>query len=130
VLSRSHREQSWQLFEQALKSDVMDIQGGTTSEGIHLGAMAGTVSLVQRCYAGIEMRDEVVWLNPRLPVVDGGLTCLRTRIHYRGHWILVHLTRDKLHVAFEKGWSHTVKVGFEDEVFELGPGESAEFDVS
>ena len=28
------------FLQQALQSDVADIQGGTTAEGIHLGAMA------------------------------------------------------------------------------------------
>ena len=55
VLSRSDREGSWQLFNQALLSDINDIQGGTTPEGIHLGAMAGTVDMLQRGYAGIEL---------------------------------------------------------------------------
>jgi trehalose/maltose hydrolase-like predicted phosphorylase len=35
-------------FEEALQSDLSDIQHGTTAEGIHLGAMAGTLDLVQR----------------------------------------------------------------------------------
>ena len=33
-------------FAEALQSDVSDIQQGTTAEGVHLGAMAGTVDLV------------------------------------------------------------------------------------
>jgi trehalose/maltose hydrolase-like predicted phosphorylase len=39
---------SWNLFREALESDICDIQGGTTHEGIHLGAMAGTVDIVQQ----------------------------------------------------------------------------------
>jgi trehalose/maltose hydrolase-like predicted phosphorylase len=41
--------------------------GGTTAEGIHLGAMAGTIDLIQRCYTGIEIRDQHLWINPALP---------------------------------------------------------------
>lgn len=129
VSSRSDRERSWRLFVQALESDVADIQGGTTSEGIHLGAMAGTVSLVQRCYAGIQMRDGVLWLNPGLPGVDTGLKRLKTRIRCRGHWLLVDLTRATLRVSFEKGWSPTARVGFRDKVLDLGPGETVEFEL-
>jgi trehalose/maltose hydrolase-like predicted phosphorylase len=129
VLSRSDRKRSWTLFQQALESDLLDIQGGTTSEGIHLGAMAGTISVVQRCYAGIEMRDDVLWLNPCLPCVNHELAHLRTRIRYRGHWMLVDLTRQKLRVSFEKGWSSVAKVGFRDEVYELDQGQSAEFEL-
>ena len=58
---------SWEFFEDALRSDLDDTQGGTTSEGIHLGAMAGTVDLVQRCYLGIETRNDVIWFDPSSP---------------------------------------------------------------
>ena len=67
VLGRLDRHRSWELFLQALESDVADVQGGTTHEGVHLGAMAGTVDLVQRGYAGIATRDGVLWLDPALP---------------------------------------------------------------
>jgi alpha,alpha-trehalase len=86
IYARRDREHSWQLFIEALKSDVEDLEGGTTKEGIHLGAMAGTVDLIQRCYTGIETRDDVLRLNPMVPVE---LRSLRFSIHYRGH--LVHL---------------------------------------
>ncbi|HEY2197079.1 MAG TPA: trehalose-phosphatase, partial [Mycobacterium sp.] len=36
VLARANRDRAMKFFQQALKSDVSDIQGGTTSEGIHL----------------------------------------------------------------------------------------------
>jgi trehalose/maltose hydrolase-like predicted phosphorylase len=56
VLARSDRPRSMTFFAEALQSDVTDIQQGTTSEGVHLGAMAGTVDLVQRVSTGIEVR--------------------------------------------------------------------------
>jgi alpha,alpha-trehalase len=31
------------------------------------GAMAATVDLAQRCYTGLETRQDVLWLNPSLP---------------------------------------------------------------
>src|SRR4029453_5122951 len=67
VLARSDRPQSWRVFTEALASDPHDVRGGTTAEGIPLGAMAGTVDLVQRCYTGLETRQDVLWLNPSLP---------------------------------------------------------------
>ena len=59
VLARSDKKLSWELFNEALESDISDVQGGTTAEGIHLGVMAGTVDLVQRCYAGIEACGDI-----------------------------------------------------------------------
>lgn len=40
VLARQKGPDAWRYWEEALLSDVADIQGGTTGEGIHLGAMA------------------------------------------------------------------------------------------
>jgi alpha,alpha-trehalase len=116
VLARSDRTRSWRLFTEALESDVSDIQGGTTQEGIHLGAMAGSVDLVQRCYIGIEMRDEVLWLNPCLPE---NLQALSLTIRYRGHWLSLDVAHDKLTVSFRTGWARTAKVGFRDQIYEF-----------
>ena len=41
VLARADRPGSWDVFTEALVTDVADIQGGTTPEGIHLGAQRG-----------------------------------------------------------------------------------------
>ena len=46
VLARYQPEEAWRFLQQALQSDVADVQGGTTAEGVHLGAMAGTVDIV------------------------------------------------------------------------------------
>ena len=67
VLARANRPASWDVFVEALVTDVADIQGGTTPEGIHLGAMAGTVDVLQRCYTGLELRGDMLWLEPVEP---------------------------------------------------------------
>ena len=67
VLAAIDPESSWERFLVALESDVEDIQGGTTKEGIHMGVMAGTLDLVQRGYAGTDVRDGVLCFDPRLP---------------------------------------------------------------
>ncbi|MEO3811563.1 glycoside hydrolase family 65 protein [Sphaerisporangium sp. B11E5] len=67
VLSRLDRAVSWHFFVEALSSDLADVQGGTTAEGIHLGAMGGTLDLVQRCYLGLEAGLDGLRLDPHLP---------------------------------------------------------------
>ena len=76
VLARANRDRAMEFFQQALKSDVADIQGGTTSEGIHLAAMAGTVDLMQRCFTGLETRSNRIILSPHWPEA---LACWRYR---------------------------------------------------
>ena len=127
VLSRSKRELSWHLFCDALESDVSDIQGGTTHEGIHLGAMAGTVDLIQRCYIGLETRGNVLWFNPYLPPK---LKQVQFNIRYRGHWISVKVTGDLLRICSRPQDIPPIKIGFIDKVFDLKAGDWMEFKLN
>ena len=124
VLARLDRRRSWELFLQALRSDIADIQGGTTHEGIHLGAMAGTVDLIQRCYGGVEARGDVLWLDPALP---DELPGLRFLLHYRGHRVDVVIAPDRLQVLVLSALAPPIRVGFDGEVVELGGGASKEW---
>lgn len=127
VLSRTDRERSWRFFREALVSDVGDVQGGTTPEGIHLGAMAGTVDLLQRCYSGLEVRGERLLFNPLLP---DELRELSFRVRFRGHWIDVTATPDRLRVEVGAGESAPVTVGVADgPAVTLEPGEWREFEL-
>ncbi|WP_299759722.1 glycosyl hydrolase family 65 protein [uncultured Pontibacter sp.] len=127
VLARSDRKRAWSNFKTALVSDVEDVQGGTTAEGIHLGAMAGTVDLVQRSFTGLEIRDNVLWLNPVLPEEIG---CLKFQIRYRGHWVSLEVTHDTLRITFDRGWSNEVLIGVLGEVYTFQTGEEREFDIA
>jgi alpha,alpha-trehalase len=124
VLSRLDRDRSWHLFGRALESDFSDIQGGTTPEGIHLGAMAGTVDLVRRCYLGVETRDDVLWLNPCLPAE---LDRVDLRLRYRGHWLGLHVSHTEFEVCSEEGWGAEVAVGFRGTVRRVSPGDRHHF---
>ncbi|MFH9554990.1 glycoside hydrolase family 65 protein [Streptomyces globisporus] len=64
VLARQKGPDAWKYVEEALLSDVADIQGGTTGEGIHLGAMAGTLDLVERGITGLEPCEEGLRIDP------------------------------------------------------------------
>ncbi len=108
VYSRLHREESWNRFREALMSDFKDIQGGTTHEGIHLGAMAGTLDIIQRCYTGLEIRDDVLWFNPHLP---NDIKSISFRLHYRGHWIKLEIDHETINIEFDKGWANPVTIG-------------------
>ncbi|RJQ71919.1 MAG: trehalose-phosphatase [Desulfobacteraceae bacterium] len=127
VLARSDRVQSWKLFYEALQSDVTDIQGGTTAEGIHLGAMAGTVDLLQRGYTGIVTREDVLWFNPCLPKE---LNRLRIRIRYRSHFLEVDLTTERLKVRSLRTAQEPIRIGFKAEVRTLSSDSSLVFELA
>lgn len=124
VLARSDRSRSWELFNEALKSDVADIQGGTTPEGIHLGAMAGTVDLIQRCYTDIRAGECVLWFNPMLPEK---LSHLRMTIRYRDHTLHVEVGQDKMSIDSVKAAALPIQIGFQNKIYTLHSEESKEF---
>jgi len=50
-----------------LTSDVQVIQGGTTTEGIHCGVMAGTIEILFKGFAGINLFTDHLEFSPSLP---------------------------------------------------------------
>jgi trehalose/maltose hydrolase-like predicted phosphorylase len=126
VLSRSDRERSWALFKEALMSDYRDIQGGTTPEGIHLGAMSGTVDMIQRCYTGLHTWEDVLYINPVFP---RELKEIHLRIRYRGLWIRIHCSHEKLRINVEEGWTEQVKIGYKGKIYKLNPGDKRTFQL-
>lgn len=116
---------SWERFLAALESDIADIQGGTTKEGIHLGVMSGTLDLVQRGYLGTSIRGDVLHFAPRL---IGGIEGLSLSMQFRGTPIHVRLEAGRLHVAVRaEGAGGPVRIGVCEVVRELRPGDRHAF---
>lgn len=82
VMARGNRHQAMRYFANALASDIVDIQQGTTAEGIHLAAMAGSIDLLQRCFTGLEIRRDRIVVGPLWPKSAGRL---EFTFRYRGH---------------------------------------------
>jgi trehalose/maltose hydrolase-like predicted phosphorylase len=128
VLATIDPESSWDRFLVALHSDVDDIQGGTTKEGIHMGVMSGTLDLVQRNYAGAHVYDDVLHFNPQLP---SRLDSLSFSLQFRQTPIQVTVTADHLTlVVHPEGSSRPVRVAVRDDVRELCPGDQTVFELS
>jgi alpha,alpha-trehalase len=127
VLARSDRPRSWKLFSEALRSDISDVQGGTTPEGIHLGAMAGTVDLMQRAYTGIEVREDALHFNPNLPE---GMARLKFSMRYRKHHLEVEITQDTLVLGSRWHALEPLEVAVCGERHQLQPGETREFSIA
>jgi trehalose/maltose hydrolase-like predicted phosphorylase len=120
VLGGLDPESSWKRFLAALESDVGDVQGGTTKEGIHMGVMSGTLDLLQRGYVGASVRDGVLHFAPTLTDRLDGLTF---PMQFRGTSIRVSISGDELTVhTLAEGFSRPVRIGIGDEVRELTAG--------
>ncbi|MGX8904215.1 glycoside hydrolase family 65 protein [Streptomyces netropsis] len=120
VLARAHRADAWRYCHEALEGDVADLQGGTTPEGIHLGAMSGTLDLFQRGLTGLETREDALWLDPvELPELsEFGFT-----LRYRGHWgIGVRVRSDELTVSVPDSEESAVRIVLPDRSLTVLPG--------
>jgi trehalose/maltose hydrolase-like predicted phosphorylase len=127
VLATLDPASSWERFLVALESDVGDVQGGTTKEGIHMGVMSGTLDLVQRAYVGTHIRDGVLCFDPRLPDPLEGLS-FAMQFHRTPIRVTVSdgaLTLD----AHPEGLSGPIRVAVRDDVRELCPGQRCRFEL-
>lgn len=73
ALAYAQPEVSWQLFRRALATDLRGLDGESTAEGIHLGAMGGTLDIIQRCYGGLSPVLEGLRVQPNVPPELGRL---------------------------------------------------------
>jgi trehalose/maltose hydrolase-like predicted phosphorylase len=122
VLARARRAEAWTFVQEALWGDVADLQGGTTGEGIHLGAMAGTLDLVQRGLPGLETRQGALWLDPA-PLPE--LSSYGFRLRYQGHWgVGVRLEHGRLEIAVPPSDRSPIDVRLPDRAVCVQPGET------
>jgi trehalose/maltose hydrolase-like predicted phosphorylase len=126
VLARYDPDEAWRFLQQALDSDIADVQGGTTSEGIHLGAMAGTVDMVLRCLTGMRARGQVLRFDPALPPQ---VKELRFSVHYRGHRVELACAEDRVEVSSRPGPAAPITVLVGQESVELSCGVSHTFSL-
>ncbi|WP_329361798.1 glycoside hydrolase family 65 protein [Streptomyces sp. NBC_00669] len=125
VLARSRRAEAWSYVQQSLLGDVADLQGGTTGEGIHLGAMGGTLDLVQRCLTGLELRGGALHLDP-VPLPE--LSRFHLALHYHGHWgVRLTLHSGHLHMRVPHSDREPVRFAMAGQTHMVEPG--AEFTV-
>ncbi|MFF4255147.1 glycoside hydrolase family 65 protein [Streptomyces sp. NPDC001663] len=122
VLARARRAEAWTFCQEALRGDIADVQGGTTGEGIHLGAMAGTLDLVQRGLTGLETRGGALWLDP-VPLPE--LSSYGFALRYQGHWgVQLRLERGLLEIAVPSSDGSPIDVRLPDRAVCLQPGET------
>lgn len=124
VLARGNRERAMRYFQQVLMSDVADIQGGTTAEGIHIAAMAGSIDLLQRCFTGLETRGDRLILNPMWPE---SLGALRLPIYYRGYRLHLTITGRTAEISVDPADHPAIEVECRGQVHTVTPGTTLHF---
>ncbi len=124
VLARGDRDRAMKYFRQVLMSDIADLQGGTTFEGIHLAAMAGSVDLLQRCFTGLEFRADRIVLAPLWPEELGRLAF---PFRYRGHRLHLEVNGRRAKISSDSEQTNVIEIECRGRVERLGPGKTIEF---
>ena len=114
-------ELAWNWFRQALRSDIFDVQGGTTTEGIHCGLMAATLDFITRSLAGMDLRSEKPAINPRLPV---HWKKLAFKVCHRSIWYDLEFTKNAVKVEIKGRGIKPVSVEVFGKEIKIQPGRS------
>lgn len=111
ALAGCDRVRAWELFGQAFGTDLDALTGESAAEGVHLGAMAGTLDLLQRHFFGLSTRGAELRVAPNMPP---GAPRMRLALRVRG--AALDLTHDgnrdgRVRLQHRTGPSLRVRVG-------------------
>ncbi|MCD6354502.1 MAG: glycoside hydrolase family 65 protein, partial [Prolixibacteraceae bacterium] len=104
-----YKESGGKLYFEALESDFTDIQGGTTAEGIHAGVMGGTVLMVITSFAGINLKKEILKINPQLPK---NWNALKFNFTFKNNRYFINLSHTQLKIKINSEISYQVEIEF------------------
>lgn len=117
-------EEEYDNFLFAMESDIYDLQGGTTEEGIHTGVMGGTLDILISNFAGIMIRKNCITVNPRLPA---HWQEVKLKLNCRGNLIELTVSPATVRIVFLDGPAETVRVQHRDDTRALPNGGETEF---
>lgn len=127
ALAAFDRDESWRYFRATLHVDLEAKSDRGVREGVHLGAMSGSLDTLQRHYLGIRPTPEGLAI---LPAIPPQLPDLETGLTYRGMRVGVRLESGKLSVESEPGNNRPLDITDAQGTYRLGPGQSITLDVA
>ena len=116
---------AWEMYMEALSSDYVDIQGGTTAEGIHAGVMGSTLLFVIQSIAGIHFKDKVLSVNPALPA---GWKKINFNFAFRKKYYTFEIFSEKIAISVNTPDDQLVDIEISGRIHGLVPGEVFEVD--
>jgi len=124
ALARLDPAASWDLYRESLRLDLDPSEKGA-AEGIHLGAMAATLDVMQRLYLGLDVDGRGITLSPALPP---GLGPVQMDIYYRGGAFKLAWNGTTLQLASDAANLSEVPVAREGRTETLSVGATLEID--
>jgi beta-phosphoglucomutase family hydrolase len=126
ALQEGLKDLGWGLYRDALESDLNDIQGGTTGEGVHCGVMAGTVYDTLVAFAGLDLSGTIPKLNPKLPA---GWKSLEFKFGFKEDKFHVTISESDLKLLLLESQKTKIKLHICGEDLEVKPGEEIQVEL-
>ncbi|AHM58369.1 trehalose/maltose hydrolase or phosphorylase [Flammeovirgaceae bacterium 311] len=126
ALAHLDPQNSWKYFKEAQYIDLSPEEDNGSSEGIHLGAMGGTLGVLQHHYLGIEVISNTLVINPALPPE---LDWVKIGLTFHGVAICCTVSSDQIEIRSEVAVAASIKVGHVNQVRELYPGTTVTFNL-
>jgi len=119
ALAQCDCEKSWQFFLETLFVDISGDSSSETRNGIHLGAMAGTVHILQHHYLGLRIHNSSICLDPSIPL---SLRQFRMNFEFRDNDLEIEAVEDCLKITASSLNLSPVQVVCRGEAQKLQPG--------
>lgn len=103
-------------YQDVLNSDIMDVQGGTTAEGVHLGAMASCVNITLMCFAGVAIKNNQLSFSPKLP---SDMDQIQFSLQFRQHWLQIKVAKHSMVIKLQAGSDQNLPVLVNDQLYYL-----------
>jgi trehalose/maltose hydrolase-like predicted phosphorylase len=127
ALAQLNDEESWKLFTEVIFTDLSGDSSDEVKNGIHLGAMAGTLYILQHHYLGLWINRGKIYLNPAFP---SQLTCLRVSLQHQYNDLLIEKTNHHLLLTAANTNPSSLAIVYQGEAIDLQPGDSLSFVLS
>ncbi|MBA2653443.1 MAG: trehalose-phosphatase [Gammaproteobacteria bacterium] len=115
------------FYQDVLNSDIMDTQGGTTPEGIHLGAMASCLNIALMCFAGMEIKNNTLSFTPQLPM---RVQSLQFNLQYHQQWLKVLVEKGGIKIELDPESKNPLPVLINEALQVIKPSLLSEVDES
>ncbi|HEX7095814.1 MAG TPA: glycosyl hydrolase family 65 protein [Acidimicrobiales bacterium] len=111
-----HLNLAYDYFRETALLDLYDL-AGNTSDGLHLGSLAGAWLVAVAGFGGMRDYGETLAFSPRLP---SALQKIRFRLVYRGRCLKVEVGQDAARYELAKG--EPIELSHYGKPFTLSPG--------
>ena len=121
ALAQVAPDMSWDFYQRVLNTDLDQLKGESVAEGIHLGAMGGSIDILQRRYLGVNVCRDALTISPCLPPQ---LCAVQLALRYRGQLLRIEHADGRLRVRADASNRMPLTLLFRGARLPLAPGQA------